>query len=197
MPDDPSFESLMGRLRQGDHAAADEVFRLFAGRLIGLARSRLGGRLQQKVDPEDVAQSVLKSFFLRHAEGQFKLENWDSLWALLTVITLRKCGLRAEFWQAGRRDVRREASTADESARWEAIAREPTPSEAVMLSETVERLLAGLEQRDRPIVELSLQGYTVIEISTQLNLSERTVYRILDRVRSKLERMNSDPPPQQ
>ena len=52
----------MARLRAGDNAAAAEVFRRFANRLIGLARTHLDARVRQKVDPEDVMQSALKSF---------------------------------------------------------------------------------------------------------------------------------------
>jgi hypothetical protein len=30
-----------------------------------------------------VLQSVYRSFFLRHAEGEFAFTGWDGLWALL------------------------------------------------------------------------------------------------------------------
>src|SRR5580692_11428902 len=96
---DPSFDTVMQRLRAGDDEAAADVFRRFADRLIGLARSRLDERLRQKVDPEDVMQSVFKSFFRVQADGKLDLANWDSLWALLTVITLRKCGHRIEYFR--------------------------------------------------------------------------------------------------
>jgi RNA polymerase sigma-70 factor (ECF subfamily) len=92
MTQDATFAELMARLSQGDEAAAVQIFQRYAQRLIALARDRLGQVLRQKVDPEDVMQSVFKSFFARHADGQYKLDSWDSLWALLTTITLRKCG---------------------------------------------------------------------------------------------------------
>ena len=46
-----SFAVLMGRLRSGEDEAAREVFVRFAGRLVGLARRHLDGRLAVKVDP--------------------------------------------------------------------------------------------------------------------------------------------------
>jgi RNA polymerase sigma-70 factor, ECF subfamily len=191
MPDDPAFAALMDRLRKGDAAAAAEVFRRFAQRLIGLARTHLDARIRQKVDAEDVMQSALKSFFVRHAGGAFDLGSWDALWALLTVITLRKCGLRTEHFRAQRRDVGREVAPLpeDEAASWQALAREPTPSEALMLAETVQQLLAGLEERERAIAELALQGYKAPEISARVGLAQRTVYRTLKRLENRLERL--------
>jgi DNA-directed RNA polymerase specialized sigma24 family protein len=49
-----------------DEQAARENFDRFARRLIGLARTRLDRRIRQKIDPEDVVQSVFRSFFTRH-----------------------------------------------------------------------------------------------------------------------------------
>ena len=191
MSHDPSFSDLMDRLRRGDSAAAERVFARFAGRLIGLARRRLGARLRGKEDAEDVMQSVLKSFFVRQAGGEFELGDWDGLWALLTVITLRKCGYRTRRFLAARRDVRREAapSSPDEAGGWEAVSREPTPEEAAVLAETVEDLFRGLDEDNRRIVELSLQGHRPAEVSAAVGLTERTVYRVLERVRDRLERL--------
>ena len=60
------------------------VFRQFANRLIGLAHAHLDTALRQKVGPEDVAQSVFRSFFRRQADQPYDLESWDGLWSLLS-----------------------------------------------------------------------------------------------------------------
>jgi RNA polymerase sigma-70 factor (ECF subfamily) len=80
MPTDDSFADLMGRLRSGDEDAATQVVRRFTHRLIALARSQLDGRVRQKIDPEDVLQSVYQSFFARHAQGQLSFGGWDPAW---------------------------------------------------------------------------------------------------------------------
>src|SRR5207302_11053184 len=103
---------LMAALRRGDDAAAQVVFERYARRLIGLAATRLPERIRSKVDPEDVVQSAFRSFFLRQANGRIDLDDWDGLWTMLTVITVRKCGHRLEQLQAARRDVRREVALA-------------------------------------------------------------------------------------
>jgi RNA polymerase sigma-70 factor (ECF subfamily) len=166
MPEDPSFEILLERLRKKEQEAATDLFQRFAQRLIALARTRLKRLPRQKEDPEDVVQSVFRSFFQRHSEGQLDLRSWDGLWALLTLITLRKCGHRIEYFLAERRNVRREVdspSSRDSWTSWQGIARDPTPSEAIVLAETIERLLEGLDDRDRQIIEYRLQGYEVPE----------------------------------
>jgi RNA polymerase sigma-70 factor (ECF subfamily) len=196
MPPDDSFQQIMEQLRAGDAASAAEVLRRFTGRLIALARGRLDTRLRQKVDPEDVLQSVYKSFFLRQARGEFELHDWDGLWALLVVITLRKCGRWAAHFRTAGRDVTAEVAvgpaSGDSGDDWDVAADEPTPSEAAMLTETVEALLRDLPDRDRAILTLALQGYNAREISAQLNRPERTVYRVLHRVKKRLECLPPD-----
>lgn len=193
MTSDHSFAKLLDRLRAGDDRSATEIFQRFAHRLIGLARMRLGGIPARKTDPEDVVQSVFGSFFTRCADGQFTLANWDSLWALLTVITLRKCSQRVDYYTAACRDVRREAGGLSEGQtevpEWQGLARDPTPEEAVQLTELVEGLLRGLTDRDRQIVQLTLQECSAAEISLEVGCTERTVQRVLQTARGKLQRL--------
>jgi RNA polymerase sigma-70 factor (ECF subfamily) len=198
MDSDHSFEQLMARLRTGDNAAAAEVFNRFTNRLIGLARSRLDHLLRQKVDPEDILQSVYRSFFRRHAQGRFDLASWDNLWGMLTIITVRKCNDRRKYFRAACRDVQREvvsaAAAGAEDDEFEALARDPTPSEAARLAETVELLMRELTDREQHMLALSLQGYDVAEISNRVARTERTVQRVLKRVRERLEQMHAEPP---
>jgi RNA polymerase sigma-70 factor (ECF subfamily) len=191
MADGDSFSDVMSRLRAGDQAAAREVFQRFVGKLIGLARSQLDSVLGRKVDPEDVVQSAYKSFFLRYAEGKLEVRDWGNLWGLLTLITLRKCLDRVEYHSAACRDVQREAQpgTAGTEPWWQAVAREPSPEEAAVVVETVEQLMRDLAENERPILEMSLQGFTTLEICQRLGLAERSVRRLRERVRKRLERL--------
>ncbi len=171
------------------------VFERFSRRLIGLARGHLDARLQHKVDPEDVVQSAYKSLLLRYGEGALAAEGWEGLWGLLTMITVRKCADRARFHRAERRDVRREAAptAADGSPAWrEALGREPTPDQAVVLAETVEGLLGRLDADERTMIEMSLQGFSTQEISERTGRAERSVRRLRERVRKYLERQQAE-----
>jgi RNA polymerase sigma-70 factor (ECF subfamily) len=187
-----SFPEFLVRLRAGDSAAPRELLQRFTRQLIALARGRFGPPVRHKVDPEDVVQSAYKSFFRRYGAGNLDAGNWNSLWGLLTLITLRKCAERVAYHRAECRDSAREVSCPideEEKVPWlEAISREPTPVEAALMREAVEQLFAGLDGKERPIVELSLQGYTTQEISERLGHPERTVRRLRERVRHRLER---------
>jgi len=192
-----SFAEFLTRLRSGDDAAAQELFGRFTYQLIALASRHIDAGLRHKVETEDVVQSVYKSFFFRYGAGNQDLSNWNSLWGLLALITTRKCAERAAFHRAERRDMAREAAppSRDEPAPWmEPIGREPTPLEAAVLSETVEQLLTGLDAEERPILELSLQGFTTREISDRLGRAERTVRLLREGVRHRLERWQRESP---
>ena len=172
------------------------AFEHFSRRLIGLARTHLHGRLQHKVDPEDVVQSAFKSLLVRYGDEALATAGWEGLWGLLTLITVRKCADRARYFQADCRDLKREASgtaNTDSNPAWFAAAgREPTPEEAAVLAETVADLLQQLSGDERTIVELSLQGYSTEEISAETGRAERSVRRLRERVRKQLEQQQAE-----
>lgn len=106
------------------------------------------------------------------------------------MITLRKCW---RLNRAGARQPQHQASapadSSDSGGGWEFIDRQPTPEEAVLLAETVEELMRGLDERDRRILELRLQGCTAPEISRQVGLTQYAVEGVLKWIRKRLRRM--------
>ena len=189
MSADDSFYNVCACLAQGDETGAEVVFHRFAGQLMVQAKQRLNPRLRQKIDPEDVVQSVFKSFFRRQADQPFDLENWESLWGLLLQITIRKCHRWVEHYGTHRRNLGAEVSTTPtdkSSMNFEAEGHEPRPSEIAVLNEMLDGLQQGLEPVEWEILSLRLQDYTVPEISVKVQRSERTVGRLLQRIRQHL-----------
>jgi RNA polymerase sigma-70 factor (ECF subfamily) len=186
-----AFAEVMDRLQAGDEEAAREIHRRYTRGLLALACRQLSASLQGRVDPESVVQSVYASFFVRQRDQEFpNLGDWDGLWGLLTVITLRKCANRRRFHHQARRDVRREVRadplSGGAETPLEPAAPGPTPAEVATLTETLEQLFTDLQGRERDIIEQLLQGHTVDEVRRQVGCGERTVRRVRDRVRQKL-----------
>jgi RNA polymerase sigma-70 factor (ECF subfamily) len=181
---------LMERYRQGDQDAARALFARYVGRLTSLASSRLSSKLSRRIDAEDVVQSAYRSFFVRAREGQYELLNSGDLWRLLAVITLNKLRRKVEHHTAGKRRIDQEQNEGGDGSTplcHEAITREPSPAETLAVLEEVELLTRGLTDVQRRMVELRLQGYLVEEIAEEVARSERTVRRVLDKVKDCLE----------
>jgi RNA polymerase sigma-70 factor (ECF subfamily) len=108
------FEQLIGRVRAGDAAAAEEIVRNFESAIRVAVRTRLlDPALRRQFDSMDICQSVLASFFVRAASGQYDLQHPAQLMALLTKMAHNKLAWHARHSSQQRRDVRRASGTMD------------------------------------------------------------------------------------
>ncbi|RLS36402.1 MAG: sigma-70 family RNA polymerase sigma factor, partial [Planctomycetota bacterium] len=110
----------------------------------------------------------------------------DNLWPLLVTLTIRKLQRQAQRHQAECRDIQQELSL-DDAESWQEIASsEPTSEHAAQLTQDIETLMDRLEPADREILTFRLQGEELEAIARQLNCSERTVRRSMQRIRTHL-----------
>ena len=193
-----SVTRLIIDLRSDDPALREVAARLVWGRyfqeLLALTRNHLSARIRCREDEEDVLQSMYKSFGIRQRRGDFDLANRDELWNLLVRITLRKARNAANRQLQGKRDVRREdAEAAVKESRGDQPATildqidsdGPTPAEAALLNEALERRFEMLKDLDlRQIALWKLEGYTNAEIAAELGCADATVERRLKLIRS-------------
>lgn len=188
--DDESL-ALVARWREGDERAATELFERYAGRLVALTRQHLSARLSQRVDPEDVVQSVCRSFFAGAREGRFVFEQNGDLWRLLVAITLNKVQDEGRKQTADMRTVTREQSFSSEQSLFglnpQALAQVPGPAEAAALADLLEQVMTRFKPAQRRMIELRLQGYPVEEIADETGHCRHTVTRVLKRARQELE----------
>ena len=131
-------------------------------------------------------QSVFRTFFRRAAEGQYDVPEGEEIWKLLLVIALNKIRSVGAFHRAARRDVRQ---TAGGEAFDQAIDAEPGQDEAALtvLRMVIDEVLDALPASHRPIVELRIEGHEVAEIAEQVQRSKRTVERVLQEFRQRLD----------
>jgi RNA polymerase sigma-70 factor, ECF subfamily len=175
------FQDVISRFRAGDEGAAGEIFRRFVVRLTALAATQFDAGRRSRADPEGVVQSVYRSFFTRDLKTPFQLDGWEGLWSLLAVITIRKCARKRAT----------EPVTIDQDF-LEAVDRQPTPDEALALNDLIARIFQTVDPDDRTKADLILQGFTAVEIASRCNCSERTIRRLRDFIRAKVEAMLSD-----
>lgn len=187
--------SLVARWRGGDQQAAEKLFGLYAGRLIALAQGRLSNRLAGRVDAEDVVQSAYRSFFSGARADRFSLQHGGGLWRLLVAITLHKLSDQVDRHTAERRTVDAERHFAGEDSLVALGARlavrNPSPVDAIALADELEQVMRSLEPQPRRILELRLQGHDLAEIATQVACSERTVIRVLKRIKEQLAQVRN------
>jgi RNA polymerase sigma-70 factor (ECF subfamily) len=192
---DEASLALVARWRGGDQQAATELFQRYAQRLIGLARNHLSSRLSNRLDPEDVVQSVCRSFFTGARDGRYMLQQSGDLWRLLVAMTLNKLHDKARRHTAEKRSVDREASFGSEESLFgmqaEALAREPSPEEATTLVDLLENVLRPFDGPHRRMIELRLQGYPLDEIAADTGHCRHTVMRVLKRVRDELDKLQN------
>jgi RNA polymerase sigma-70 factor (ECF subfamily) len=190
----PPPDDLIRRLRDGSSSAAAEVVSEFTRRMLALARSRFDDALRPKEDPEDVVQSAFKSFFRGCSDGKFSLAGKEELWGLLALITLRKCRQHRRYFGTARRQIRREVSEqrAEHAPVAATAGREPPPDEHLLLAETVQQLFANLDGQHQAILMLGLDGHETSDIAQQVGCTERTVQRVLQRARHRLEQWAKD-----
>jgi RNA polymerase sigma-70 factor (ECF subfamily) len=189
LQNEPQFSRLAQQLCAGDTTTETLVVRRFAVRLMALARRQLGPRLRQKSGVDDVVQSTFRTFFRRLRNGEFDLKSWDVLWSLLVVMTVRKCASRRKHFFAARRDIRRESPLMGDGQQRGVPNRDPRPEEGAAFIELVEQLLLGLSDGEREITLLRVQGFSIDEICQTVGRSERTVRRVMARVRRRAARL--------
>lgn len=195
MPGDDSISGWIRAIKDGDEDAAQRVWDHFFARLVVLARRKLPSALRRIVDEEDVVLSVFQTLFRRASEGRFpRLNDRHDLWQLLVTITERKASNKVRDERRIKRGGGRvvgESAVAVAALKHsrpgmeQLASREPTPAFVVAMSEAVENLLGCLDDEQRALALLKLEGYTNLEIATRIGRSVPTIERRLRLVRAK------------
>ena len=167
MSDTPTFASFIQRIRAGDEQAARELVERYQPVIRREVKMRLHNpRLYRRVDWTDISQSVMASFFVRAASGQYELKRPDQLMRLLVVMTRNKLSKQERRHRAYKRDYRladdREAACLDEKP-----SADPTPSRLVAGRELLEAFRARLSEEERMLADLRAQGCDWAEISSR------------------------------
>jgi RNA polymerase sigma-70 factor (ECF subfamily) len=180
MSDALSFGELLERARAGDQESARVLVLRYEPMIRRAIRFRLGrSRLVRLVDSMDVCQSVLASFFLRAAAGQYDIEKPEQLVKLLVAMARNKLALQARAQHRQRRDCRRtQSGGVDESL---FVAADPSPSQQVAGQELLEQAQQLLSAEERQLVEMRKEGLPWDAIAQQMGSTPEAVRKKLTR----------------
>jgi RNA polymerase sigma factor (sigma-70 family) len=189
MTEKSSFRDLICRIRAGDQDAAGELVRRYEPTIRRAVRFRLtDARLGRVLESMDVCQSVLASFFVRAAAGQYELDQPEQLLRLLVTMARNKLASQARREQAERRDNRRASAAAVDPQ--ELAAPDPSPSQQVASRELLEEVRRRLSPEESRLVELRGEGLEWADIAARLGGNavalRKQLSRALDRVTQEL-----------
>lgn len=180
----PSSE-LIKRWRLGSQDAARVLTARYEVRLVALVASRLNRKFRPSIDPTDVVQSAIGSFFRVTAKtDQEPIQNESSFsaWNLLATFVRRKLSgaLRRETaqkrggnWSRASLELIADTQGAGESFESQAM-------------DLIADLQSALEPDQMQLIELLVQNATQKEIAEKLGVNERTVRNRIAQLRSRL-----------
>jgi RNA polymerase sigma-70 factor (ECF subfamily) len=189
MSEASTFEELIRRVRAGDQDAATELVRHYEPAIRRAVRFRLtDARLGRLLDSMDICQSVLKSFFVRAAAGQYELKTPQQLLGLLADMARKKLITQARRQYARRRGGGLVASGDEEAGHF--VARDDSPSLAVSAADLLEEVRRRLSPDEGQLMGLRDQGHDWDTIAAQLggtpDALRKRLTRALDRVAREL-----------
>lgn len=175
---------LVEKWRSGSQDAARVLMARYEVRLIALIASRLNRRLRNGIDPQDVVQSAMGSFFRvtrADAKPTIQLESTASAWNILATFARRKLSRALERETASKRGGGWSRTPLDQVEPAEFIQRQPSASEA---EEFLEELNSLLSSDQALLLQLLLQNASQREIADRLEIDERTVRRRIAAIRT-------------
>jgi RNA polymerase sigma-70 factor (ECF subfamily) len=185
--EDAVFRELIGRVRAGDEAAATQLVRDYEPVIRRVVRIQLrDGRMRRVFDSMDISQSVLRSFFVRAALGQYELRTPHELLKLLSTIARYKLADQVKQHQRECRDVRRvENGSPDERA---IAAVQSSPSEQVANQELLDEFRKRLSDDERHLAEQRALGRGWAEIAAAAGGSPEGLRKKLGRAVDRIGR---------
>jgi RNA polymerase sigma factor (sigma-70 family) len=179
------FRDLMARMRAGCPDAARRLFHDYSACVTKVLRARLNPTVRRMYDTADLHQSVFASFFQAPPE-RFDFETSKDLVRYLVAIAKNKAiDLHRKRVFCRTRSLRREATSKDSDGFLESAGAERTPSGIVMANEEWEALIGDLSPCERQAMQMLRDNYSYREIRQQTGMGEKTIQRLVRRIRER------------
>jgi RNA polymerase sigma factor (sigma-70 family) len=180
---------LIDRYVAGDPAAFAALYAEYGEVVREAIRRRLPDRLRQEYDSLDFAQDVWASF-CQLPPGQHRFDSPEELGGFLARVAYNKV-IDACRRRLGSKtyDVTREQALvkAADGTDVPVPGREPSPSQWVIAGEKWAVIAATLPPQHLAVIDRLREGFTQQEVADMVGVTDRTVRRIVERVRELCE----------
>jgi RNA polymerase sigma factor (sigma-70 family) len=178
---EPDFHALIRRVRAGDPEAAARLVRDYEPEIRRMIRVRLGDtQMRRTLDSMDICQSVMGSFFVRAARGEYRLDKPDELQNLLCIMAYHKLidmVRKKHLPEAGPSEAENEPADRGDS-----------PSQEAMYRELLQMFRERLSEEERQLADLRAAGVRWDEIAEQLHGQAEALRKKLDRAVQRVAR---------
>jgi RNA polymerase sigma factor (sigma-70 family) len=188
MADEPNeIVALIERVIQGDEQAITELYDKYHKALILIIRYRLNRspRLRTLFDSIDLLQEVWEDV-LAQPEKLRDFATFEAFFKHLARMAHHKVEKAQRKYSAQKRDLRRRRHLSDPGVAAVAAAAadpRPDPAQQAASHDTLVRWLFSLPWRQRRVVLRLGAGYSYQEIAAELACSERTIERMVAKIR--------------
>jgi len=193
MPNEPDIYDLIARAKAGDETAIREFLSRFEPEVRMMVRGRLPRMLRTQFDSMDFVQAVWQSFFADlQSSSSRQFENVHHLRGFLAGVARNKVyEEHRRLTRTKKHALAREQSLyvrrGSREVELALISPEPTPSQAVQASDRLAQLVARCSPLEAQVITLRHQEMTFDEIARRTGASERSVRRIIDEARERME----------
>jgi RNA polymerase sigma-70 factor (ECF subfamily) len=188
LPPDPELIGVLDRIRTGDEDAARELLARYEAEVRLVVRRQLPRLLRSRFDSLDFMQSVWGSFFRRLRGRPDEFQDARHLVAFLARAARNKVIDEYRRAASQKQNMHREEPLYDETHHpRELAAGGDTPSQLFEAEEALGRLRDLVPEERRNILDLRAQGLSSKEIGERLGISERTVQRVIEELRRRVD----------
>jgi RNA polymerase sigma-70 factor (ECF subfamily) len=185
------FAALVARVRLGDEEALAVLVKSYEAEVRLAARVLLGRSLRSHLDSADLVQSVHRSLILGLRCDTITLSSPEQLLGLAVTMVRRKV---ARHWRRLRRQKRLDVTAADTQGVADALTSRSSPAvdpaREAQYRDAVAYLFRNLQEEDRQLVQLRLQGCSTAEAARRLGVDGDVLRVRLSRLRRRLREKN-------
>lgn len=205
--DPNSLGSMLQRLKSGDESAASEILERYESQVRLVVRRFLPRVLRSRFDSQDIMQSVWRSFFLKLRTGQppsspdqpgggdggQEFQNAGQLFEFLSRMARNKVIDQYRRETSQKADVHRQrALHGDKGENLDPPSSCESPAEVAEAADELSHWRSLIPADRQELIDMKADGMSTREIGVKLGISERTVQRVLEDLRQRVERRRHD-----